>query len=278
MSSSSSSPTSPLPPIPNVLSVLDFDGTLTQVPGKELVFTPFYQGLLDKEHYPSPDEANNYLLPMKSNCKDLIRQAFTSTDARSVTTGALAYLKMSTGFTNATTLIISRNQRQYITALLELGGLTPEQISRIQIYDVHKMGVMGKGGVLLSVLSADRDVPFTHILAYDDYAKDMEEVKVVIQSFGFPDTYCFQSKPWEFEWSLHTRTITDLCMGSSVIHKKRKTADEENDDRDPKTWVHRREYAKVLAENMMLKKTVDQMRLIMEKAGNMLQGALKSPL
>jgi len=118
--------------MPLVRCYLDFDGTLTGVTGGKTVQHKLYRACWDG-NYKNYAEAE--FIPAAG---ELLRKAFAvfDTTGLEIQDGALKFLKKMLVMENAEIIILSRNRKEYIQAVMTAQGFTDQEIQKIQIHGI----------------------------------------------------------------------------------------------------------------------------------------------
>lgn len=156
---------------------IDFDGTLTGLEGRQVVNSELYKSLLKD---PGVKYGNAEFKPL-SEMLVLLRADFSNGFhlGMKLTTHAKEFLQAALTDENIVPVIITRNRREYVNAILAFEGLTSEQLNRLIIKDVsdmmntshrHKYDLVAK---VLKELKATEDDIYK---IYDDSPKDRQEM------------------------------------------------------------------------------------------------------
>ncbi len=185
-------------PIIEILT--DFDGTMTEVPGSRLVFARFYQSLLldPRAGYKSQLLPREIILKIMKHV--FIEQAIDTEkrDPRRLSEAALRFLNYAANHEQIGICIISKNQVDYIKALLSFEGLTDEQIDRITI-----IAPAEKYSVACLYLKSKSP---QQVYIYDDVIEDAKAMQMAA-SQCCQDVHLVNNEPGQFNWDAELETI-----------------------------------------------------------------------
>lgn len=190
---------------PTILIFCDFDGTLTGLAGNVLVDTDFYNNLLiTPGNYIGPLHPLPYLLAH-------MRKELTGDDPRRMTKSAVWFLKNCLQLNNPIKLvIISKNQKAYIEALLHYEGFNQDEIECMDILDVHDLQLFGKKGAAQRILEQHRSraqiIDYVHI--YDDYREDLQAMyEGALMHLPADHIYRHTALAGQFNWQAEWLTL-----------------------------------------------------------------------
>lgn len=180
-----------------IILCLDFDGTLTNVPGREMVNSEFYKSL-------QVDPGNPYTTAIfKSNLQEIFDRHFSDPNSSKdplISESALRFLKEALKHREIQINIISRNRGDFIKAVMRHQGLTEEQISSIQFH------IMKDKQKVISEMSLVRKM----VLICDDSQEDHDSMRygAVRYDADKPDAVIsFRHEPGEFNWDEITKEM-----------------------------------------------------------------------
>lgn len=184
-----------------VIEILtDFDGTMTEVPGGRLVFGRFYQSLLldPRAGYQSQLLPREKILQIMKHV--FIEQAIDTEkrDPRRLSEAALRFLNYAVNHEQMGICIISKNQVDYIKAVLSFEGLTDEQIDRITI-------IAPAEKYTVACLYLKSKSP-QQIYIYDDVIEDAKAMQMAA-SQCCKDVHLVNELPGHFDWDTELEMI-----------------------------------------------------------------------
>ena len=205
------------------LVVLDFDGTLTNVPGSDLVFTPFYRQFLDptKMNKQNPQDYLTPMIPVYSILKKL-RESPVEALSYKISPKAEEFLERllihaDMKDSRIRILIISKNQTDYIQSMLLAckSQLIRTHTGHISIMDINSSCLFPDGPFKSQALTHflmncayTEKVQFDSIRIFEDDAKEVVVLKESLKGSSIPYIYTHCEPPGNFNWS----HMTDLVM------------------------------------------------------------------
>lgn len=230
----------------NVIIYSDYDGTLTQRSGNNTVFTPFYQSLL--QGYKTGVTQDSYKTPLlksETEVQELFAAKFgkydnhfdhTQVDADMlISADAVTFLHEILKNEQIKLRIITKNRKDYIQAMLQYQGFTPEEINKMIIFD--------SGLKMQSVLTdlqphLHKEVSKIYIL--DDSKPDFGQMLRAVSIRGFKDEQIqpYNLMPGQFEWSSYQRDIQQLFsisteLSDEVVHQTTITTIQPSEESKP---------------------------------------------
>ncbi|WED43867.1 hypothetical protein [Legionella cardiaca] len=210
--------------MPNIIIYTDFDGTITAKPGNELVFTPFYQSLL--EGYEEGKIQKNYkTTPLKSSSEiqDLFVKKFGEYDGESnylredaeylMTPEAVSFFHKVLSNPDIKVNIVTRNRSGYIKELFAYHKFTAEEISRLEIHD--------KTGKYDAVSSDSHPEGISHFYVFDDSSEDYGAMYYALTNRGYQQEQIYgrNEAPGQFKWGEYLNHIL-IKLGLSSEKKE----------------------------------------------------------
>ncbi|KTC84983.1 hypothetical protein [Legionella brunensis] len=225
--------------MPKILIYTDFDGTVTAKRGGILVKSPFYQSLL--QGYVKDNQQNYKYTPLKGHptqeelergaaqpvSTDEIQNIFKETfgDPKPdytrpgaeilMTPQAVTFFKEVLNNPDITIKIVTRNRGDYIRELFTYQGFTPEEISRLTIFDSK-----AKYFAITDDLK-DKPNDISHFYVLDDDESDYNAMLKALRDSGYQPTQISgkREEPGNFKWLDYLKDIL-LKLTSSNEEKK----------------------------------------------------------
>jgi len=194
----------------NLVICSDFDGTATQISGGDLVRTELYRTLLSDS---SPLRKYNDLSnPIRPDIQDELRRRFgpykepwdcyeRGNSQMLMTKEAVAFYHTALASPHSDLIIVTKNRADYVQALFEYHGFTPEEMAKLKIRSQHtsdKAGTLraatdGSDGKAITV------GPETKIYVFDDDSEDYASMMNAFQSSG-ASIQGHREAPGQFKW------------------------------------------------------------------------------
>ena len=173
---------------------LDFDGTCTASAGADTVRNPVYQSLHSEVRY---DEAEFKSQPIMR----AILAKPTNTNLR-LKPDVAEYLPMALS-RNADIVIVSRNRREYIEAILSVGGLTDDEIEKIKIYDIRDIrSNYNSKGIVIANHEDLREKPANITVICDDDLNGLYSMEYAVKAVAGDKTnlLSYKGNPGEIDF------------------------------------------------------------------------------
>ncbi len=189
-----------------IIAYLDFDGTLTSLPGSSLVFSDFYKALQE-----NPNQDYN-LAKFKPNLVGLLKNAAMDKSMpkeAGLAPGVLEFIE-STLSQSGDINIISRNRKEYIQAVLELAGLSQEKLAKLTIKGVKEL--TNDKGTTVTLLKGEKPKAIKTIICDDDANDYKLMVNAVKDASGRTQIIGYNEKPGLFNWA----EVTNAAISENV--------------------------------------------------------------
>lgn len=197
--------------VTNVVICSDFDGTATGIAGGELVHTERYRTLLT-----DPSERRRYNDPSNSIRSDVQRvllerfgpytepfACYQRPDSDMlISKEAVAFYHVALASPNSDLIIVTKNRDDYVKALFEYHGFTPEEMGKLKIRSQH---TSEKAGTLISATDGTDKKPIevgpgTRVYVFDDNEHDYRSMLGAFQLTG-ATIQGHRAEPGTFEWA-----------------------------------------------------------------------------
>ena len=215
---------------PPVRLYLDFDGTLTGQGGQGtfnfLANKNWLMFLRENSHSPSEEIAKEMLNKIRElNADD------SKNPGLNLVAGAANFLKTMLA-QGAEIIIVSRNYKAFIQAVLEYGGLNDNEIKQIAIYDKIKVdsAPLEKRDVVQAIESQKQDnVPY--VICDDDETDRIEMGKGVLDAAKAKEDVQAKNivmpayNTGEFDWDAISKTTQEIIIKQQLIQLGRNPND-----------------------------------------------------
>lgn len=193
----------------------DFDGTLTQRAGQDTIISAFYQSLL--EGYKPGVEQFYREPPLKSEAE--VQQLFTAKFGKYDTDfdhqqadadllicpEAVTLLHEVLKNDQIRVRIVTKNRKDYIQAMLQYQGFTPEEMFKLEIFD---SGLKFQA-VTQDLFTQPKAEAINSVYVLDDSTADLNQMLLAVRMCGFKPEQIHQHnlKPGQFAWLDYLRAI-----------------------------------------------------------------------
>lgn len=195
-----------------IIIYTDFDGTVTRRPGGDLVFTNFYQSLL--QGYKENVKQDYKRTSMKTPCEiqSLFEAKFGQYDKSFDCSQVDVDLLMSPDAIlffheillndDVTVNIVTKNRSEYINAVFKYHGFSNEEIRKLTILDSGN-----KFRDVNSQLKRQNRETVNCVYILDDSERDYQEMFRAVKTNHYDEIRGYNKKPGEFEWIQYLRDI-----------------------------------------------------------------------
>ncbi|EKD72249.1 MAG: hypothetical protein ACD_45C00730G0003 [uncultured bacterium] len=199
----------------------DFDGTLTGRPGGETVVDVLYRSL-QKNPNTSFDRAT-FLAEKEMVAKLQAGLKEEKNKDMGLVEGAAKFLQTMLNY-NAEIVLVSKNRKEYIAAVLQAAGMSKQNISKILIIDRNDLMKVGgsKERAVTEYLKDPAHKAAAITVVSDDDLKDFFAMRQAVTDAGLSDTLIAYDPTNEhfkqykrFDWAAITKEITQKIKPDS---------------------------------------------------------------
>lgn len=197
-----------------ILLFTDFDGTITKLPGSQVVFGSFYRSLLID---PPEKQYKNVSMKNENVVQQLFKEQFDTNDSGQpppgdrgvlMTDEAIAFFRYALNNDEIKVHIISRNRDDYIRALFSYHGFSPAEISRLAINCKDN-----KQRAVSAYIANMQDMSKIYVL--DDDEKDYQLMMQAVQHLDSDKIAGVHEAPGTFKWQAYLQQIELLLQGDA---------------------------------------------------------------
>lgn len=225
-----------------VVVYTDFDGTVTRRVGKDAVFSPFYQSLLNTVGVIRPDYKTT---PMRApgEIQSLFEQKFGVYDEdfnhSQVDADLLISPEAATFFhemlknNDVVIRIVTKNRSEYVNALFKYQGFSDEEIKKLEIKDSgYKFQDVDKDLKSFAKPSHITQKPSHILYILDDYELDFTEMvnAAKINMYQEEQIHAYRNEPGTFDWNTYREDIQKLTAAKHSIQESLLSSQDENHD------------------------------------------------
>jgi len=188
---------------------LDFDGTLSGIVGSDTVNSELYESLQIKNK-PTDDYADASFIDKKEMLARM-EAGFKKEENKGMMMSQEAADFVSKMIQkNADIIIISKNRKDYINAVLELAGLG-DIANKISIKDIRDIEEHDEGDKRNMVLNHEKSVKqkATIVVIGDDNPDDFDDMYRALQESGYSkdDVLAYTADAGQFKWADNTKEV-----------------------------------------------------------------------
>lgn len=190
----------------------DFDGTLTEIPGGDLVFTDFFQNLQlekDADYLSQLFPLADLVAMMKEEFSEY-EQENSARDPRRISQAAVSFLKNMLKNQDVGIYIITRNNPEYVSAMLAYERFSSEEIEQLPIVNANKY-------TAASQYMMDKTPQVVYV--FDDNLSDAKDMAAGAKTQTCGEIVMVSEAPGHFAWTTYEQDILQKLKGFSISNR-----------------------------------------------------------